>query len=397
MIKWNLISKKTSSGKEYYTVYFRIKTADNKVKAINKSTGILVKKGNKRLAEQKAQEIVSQYEDISYCDFFDMTLDKYMLDYLERLKPDLKATTYDNYVSMYKRHIQPYFSTLNLPLKQIKPMHITAYINAKMDEVSANTVIKQFRLISQCMQDAVINDIIKANPCHKVKPPKKSKPQHDWYNEQELKTLLNIAKDTVLEVPIFLAVMFGLRRSEIIGLKWSAIDWNKRTLTICGSVTRAKQPDGTIKDVYSDSLKTEASNSTYILDDISYEYLHNLYENNMQIISNVDDYKEYVCVNAIGERLKLDYITHKFSKLLKANGLRQIRFHDLRHSALSLLSNSFSMKAVQSYARHSEYNITANTYCHTDNQEMLKETSAICNVLEIDKFCKNTMQEQKIG
>ena len=397
MIKWNLISKKTSSGKEYYTVYFRIKTADNKTKAINKSTGILVKKGNKKLAEQKAQEIVSQYEDISYCDFYDMTLDKYMSDYLQRLKSELKATTYDNYVSMFNKHIQPYFSQTGLKLKEIKPLHIQGYINSKLEEVSANTVIKQFRLISQCLQDAVVNDIIKSNPCHKVTPPKKSKPQHDWYTEEELKTLLNVAKDTVLEVPIFLAVMFGLRRSEIIGLKWSAIDFESRTLTICGSVTRAKQSDGTIKDVYSDSLKTEASHSTYMLDDVSYTYLHNVYVHNMQMISNTDDYKEFVCVNEIGKRLRLDFVTHKFSKLLKANGLRQIRFHDLRHSALSLLSNSFSMKAVQSYARHSEYNITANTYCHTDNKEMLKETSAICNVLEIDRFCNNNLQEQKIG
>ena len=195
--------------------------------------------------------------------------------------------------------------------------------------------------------------------------------------------------------------MFGLRRDEIIGLKWSAIDWNKRTLEICGSVTRAKQSDGTIKDVYSDSLKTEASNSTYILDDDSYTYLHNLYEHNMQIISNTDDYKEYVCVNEVGERLKLDFVTHKFSKLLKANGLRQIRFHDLRHSALSLLSKNFSMKLVQEYGRHAQFNTTADVYSHIDNKDKLEETAKITEVLNIKDYTnfegKNDLLQPKVS
>ena len=393
MIKWNLSKKKTSSGNEFYTVYFRVRTADNKIKAINKSTGIKVARGNKHLAEEKAREIVAEYEDIKYSDFCNMTLDHYMWDYLQRHKPQLSNTTYDNYVSMYNRHIKPYFSKLKLSLKKIKPMHIIAYINAKLNEVKANTVIKHFRLISQCMKDAAVNDVIKSNPCEKVTSPKMTKPEHDWYNEDELKSLVSIARDEVLNVPIMLSIIFGLRRGEIAGLKWTDIDFEKKTLTINGSVVRVKQEDGKMEDVYRESLKTDASHSTYLLDDVSYAFLLNVYKQNQQLISNSNDYKEFVCVNKVGERFKLDYITHRFSKFLKKNGMRHIRFHDLRHSALSLLSNNFTMKAVQSYARHSEFNITANTYCHTDNTEMLKETSAICNILGIAEYCKSDSQD----
>lgn len=387
MIKYSLIESK-SKGNKYYTVYFRIRTAEGKTKAKHLSTGYKVAKGNKRKAEERAAEIVREYEGLTYSDYTEMTLDQYMNDYLSRHKPMLKATTYDNYVSMYSRHIQPYFSKLGLTLKNIKPMHIMGYINAKMQEVSSNTVLKQYRLISQCMQDAVINDLIKKNPCNKVTPPKRGKAEHNWYDEQDLKELLRLAYNSPLEIPIFLAVLFGLRRSEIVGLKWSAIDWNERTLTICGSVTRAKQADGSIKDVYNDSLKTQASYSTYLLDDYSYSYLLDLYNRNMKIISNTNDYKTYLCVNAVGERLKLDYITHSFSRFLKKNNLKHIRFHDLRHSTISLLSRHFEMKQVQSFARHANYTMTADTYSHINSRDKLEETALITRVLGIDKYCE---------
>ena len=197
-----------------------------------------------------------------------------------------------------------------------------------------------------------------------------------------MKNLLTVSKGTSIEVPVFLAVMFGLRRSEIIGLKWSDIDFENRTLTINGAVTRQKDGDKII-DVYDTSLKTEASHSVYNLNDEICKYLSDLYSHNMNLISNVTDYKEFVCVNEIGERLKLDYITHKFTKLLKQNDMRHIRFHDLRHSTLSLLANSFSMKNVQGYARHANFNITADTYSHFDSANTLLELNTLCSTLGI--------------
>lgn len=387
MIKYS-INEKTVKGNKYYTVYFRVPMADGTKKAINKSTGYKVAKGNKRKAEEKAKKIVSEYEGLVYSDYSEMLLGDYVEDWIKRQKQTLRATTYDNYVSMLNKHIKPYFNSRKLKLKSIKPMHIQDYINTKLQEVSPNTVCKQLAIIKTAMQDAVINDIIKTNPCYKVKLPKKEKSKHDFYTEQELAQLLKVAKGTTIEVPIFLAIFFGLRRSEIIGLKWSAIDWENKTLEISGSVTREKQDDGKWIDTYSDNLKTESSHSIYQLNDTAYSYLHNLYLHNQTIISNVDDYKEYVCVNAIGERLKVDYVSHKFKKILRQNNLREITFHDLRHSVLSLLSNYYSMKNVQGYARHANFNITADTYCHIDNTAKLAETDTICNVLGLNNYCE---------
>ena len=77
---------------------------------------------------------------------------------------------------------------------------------------------------------------------------------------------------------------------------------------------------------------------------------------------------DYLCIDAVGNLLKPDYITAKFRKLLKANNLPPIRFHDLRHSCISLLANDsrFSMKQIQDYARHAIFLTNANIYSHTN-------------------------------
>ena len=376
------VRKKKVKGNEYFVVFFRVPTTDGKLKAMEKSIGAVSSVGGIRKAKEKAKEIISQYEDLLYSDKSEMLLGDYVSDWIERQKTMLKPTTYDNYVSMLNRHIKPFFNNKKLKIKDIKPYHLQEYINAKLTEVSPNTVCKQLAVIKTAMQDAVINDLIRSNPAYKVKSPKKRKAKHDFYTTSELETLLTATKGTPLEVPIFLATLFGLRQSEVIGLRWSDIDLENKTLTITGSVTR-HCTDGKWIDVYDETLKTEASNSTYVLNDFVCEYFRDLYERNQNLISNTTDYKEFVCVNEIGERLKLDYVTHKFSKILKQNGLRHIRFHDIRHSALSLLAQTHSMKLVQGYARHANFTITADTYCHIDHAETLTELNTLCEALGI--------------
>lgn len=379
------VNIKNVKGNGYYVVNFR--NAQGKV--VEKSTGMKPNKDTLRQAEKRAKEIVSEYagqhtrEEVqahAVPDEDGVLLGTFIADWVERQKPLLKATTYDNYISMLNCHIIPYFNERKLKLTDIKPIHLQNYMNQKLTRLSSNTVRKHFSLIKTAMQDAFINDFIVSNPAYKVKMPKKNKPQHDFYTADVLKRLLTASKGTELEVPIFLAAMFGLRRSEVIGLRWKDIDFNNKTMTINGSVTR-HCIDGKWKDVYDDTLKTDASHGTFALNDSVCSYFKNLYEHNMSLISNVDDYKEFVCVNGIGERLKLDYITHKFNKLLKQNGLKHIRFHDLRHSVLTLLSKQYSPTVLKGYARHASCSTTTDIYCHSDIDDTLMELDTICAAL----------------
>lgn len=408
------INVKNVKGNEYYVVNFR----NSEGRAVGKSTGMKPHRDSIRQVEKKAEQIVSEYfadnaapidtptapaapfpsvDTLSSGAFTQeqlrqlaailsqtqpaangMPFNDFAEDWLNRSRSDLANTTYVNYVGMLQKHIEPYFS--GKMLSDIKPMHLQDYINQKKTEISVNTVSKHISLIGTIMEDAVRNELIQSNPVRKLKSFQKERPQNSFYNAEELTHLMSVSRGTEIEVPIFFAVMFGLRRSEIIGLRWSDVDFTNRTLTINGSVTRSCV-DGRWIDTYDTTLKTNASHSTFSLNDSICEYLRELREHNMALISNTTDYEEFICVNAIGERLKLDYITHKFTKLLEQNGLRHIRFHDLRHSSLTLLAQHYSIKNVQGYARHANFKTTADVYCHFDSAATLKELDTLCSAL----------------
>lgn len=98
--------------------------------------------------------------------------------------------------------------------------------------------------------------------------------------------------------------------------------------------------------------------------------------------SYIKDYVDYVCVNEIGDLIKPHYVTTAFPDLLKANGMRHIRYHDLRHSCASLLlANGVPMKQIQEWLGHSDFSTTANIYAHLDYSSKLTSADAMLNGL----------------
>ena len=93
-------------------------------------------------------------------------------------------------------------------------------------------------------------------------------------------------------------------------------------------------------------------------------------------------YAGYVYINAMGDLIKPHYVMEQFPKLLDANGLRRIRFHDLRHSCASLmLANGVPMKQIQDWLGHSDFSTTANIYVHLDYSSKLTSADAMLNGL----------------
>lgn len=370
-------------NKGIYHVSFRV--TDQNGKRIQKqlSTGIKAEKGNKRKAEQRMKEILEQWENVVAITNNSLLCD-YIADWVERDKSRVQITTYDGYKHMLNKYIYPYFKNTRLNVQDVKPMHIEKYCAEKIEGgLSPNTVIKHLAIIRTALQDAVKNGIIRTNPADLVEKPKKIKPKHDYYKQEELQKLLSVVRNTNIEVPVFLAVVFGLRRSEVLGLTWSAIDFDNMTLTICNKVTRGIV-DGKVTEVVSDTLKSETSNRTFMLNEAVRNYLADVRKRQEERPRRTNKYIDYVCVNEIGELLKPDYVTHKFNDLLAENNMRPIRFHDLRHSCISLLvNNNFNMKLVQEYAGHADFTITANTYAHTDLTEKREEVNAITELLAI--------------
>jgi integrase len=164
-----------------------------------------------------------------------------------------------------------------------------------------------------------------------------------------------------------LSVKDGLRRSEVIGLKWSAIDFSENTLTVRHTVHSTEE-----WIVAKDRLKTKSPYRTLTLEPfVRGELLRRRekQERMKKVMRSAysKEYTDYVCVDALGKLYDPDFVTGHFGQLLKKHNLKKIRFHDLRHSCASvLLAQGVLVKQIQEWLEHSDMSTTANIYSHLD-------------------------------
>jgi integrase len=168
-----------------------------------------------------------------------------------------------------------------------------------------------------------------------VERPKKEHYIPAYYDSQEINRLFELVAGTDLEVPVKLAAFYGLRREEVLGLRWKAIDFEENTITINHTVTQIEENGKTVT-VASDTTKTKSSMRTLPMVPQFRELLLRKKEEQAELRRVCGkcynkEFLDYVCVNALGERIKPSYLTNSFPAFVVKNGMRRIRFHDLRH------------------------------------------------------------------
>lgn len=295
----------------------------------------------------------------------DISIDDFIDKYLEILTNRVKANTYNFYIDMIDKHIKPYFAQLDLTLQELGIQDIQNYYNKKCNILSANTVIKHHAFIHQMLDYAVSIDLIPKNPSDYVKLPRKVKFNPVSYDVKNILNLFNIALDSSIKDVIFITAFMGLRRSEVLGLQWSSINLEDKTMTISRTAVKNKS-----EVLYSDTTKTNSSHRTLVIPDFLLCYLMNLKKeqeaNKIYFGTEYID-SDYVCKRADGSLFKPDYISHTFHSLIIKNQLIPIRFHDLRHfSASYLLYRGVTMKEIQEFLGHSSINTTSDIYAHLD-------------------------------
>lgn len=363
---------------------------DNKWKTKWVSTKIPAVKGNKKLANAKLEEIKKQFQEEINSDHIDneeILFVDYMKKWLKMIKASVEETTYNGYKSIVNGRVSDYFSNKKITLQNIKPKHIQDFYQYLLDDgLSGNTVKHYHANIRKALQYAMKTDIIPSNPADKVDLPKIEEYNPNFYTSDEVKTLLNEVIGTKLEIPVMIDCFYGFRRSEVIGLKWSAIDFENKTITINHTIT---QSNG--KLIIRDKTKTKSSKRTLPLEPIVESFLLELkekQEKNKELCGNSynQEWLEYICVDVCGNLIRPDYVTETFLKLLKKKNLKQIRFHDLRHTCASiLLKNGANMKEIQAWLGHSNYNTTANLYAHLDTSSVNDVGKVITNVFGTKK------------
>lgn len=311
----------------------------------------------------------------------------FMLSWLDVIKRSVSPVTFSSYSEMVKGITVPYFRKTGIRLSALKPRDIQAFYDEKIKTVSANTVIHYHANIHKALDMAVKLELITSNPSDHVELPKKNRFVGNFYNSDELNELFVAAKGTKLELPILFGAFYGLRRSEAVGLRWEAIDFENNTITIRHTVTTCRI-DGKKVMVAADRTKNKSSMRTLPLVPFFKERLLCLQDqqNKQRKLcggSYCRDFRGYICVDEMGVLIKPDYISAAFPKLLDRHGLRRIRFHDLRHSCASLLlAHGVPMKQIQEWLGHSDFSTTANIYSHLDYTAKLNSAETLVTSLD---------------
>ncbi len=383
-------SLQTKNRKYYVVVAYKDEFGKDKRKWY--ATG-LEEKGNKRKAEEKLKEIIRDFENGNLEVALSQNKDKGILfgDYLQQwllsIKNNVEEITYESYgrnINIMKK----YFNEKQVYLNDLKPYNIQEFYNhLYQNGRSGNTAVHYHVLIRQALQNAVKLEMIDKNVADFVDRPKKDKYQAEFYNKQELMQLFEVVKGDPLELVIYITAYYGLRRSEVIGLKWSAIDFENKMVKINHKVVKA---DGIL--IGKNKMKNKTSNRTLPL----IPQIENLLrqakqtqENNRKLCgrSYNTKYLDYICVNPMGELLSPDYLSQHFRIIQNNFGLKHIRFHDLRHSCASLmLANGVPMKQIQEWLGHSTFQTTADIYAHLDYSSKISSANTISNALTFEEI-----------
>ena len=346
------------------------------------STGLTVK-GNRKRAEDMLYEVKKEQEallkgmprldNLLFADF----MEKWLVAIRNDTKNPIKLTTFGGYQMNVQKTIAPYFRKKRILLIELTADDINEFYDEQLERVTGMTVTKYHANISKALKYAVKRNYIPHSPMDRVNRPSTKRFVGKYLKQSEAVKLFEAVKGHKIELGVILGAFYGLRRSEIIGLRWESINFEANTITIEHTVTEA-MIDGKREIIADDTTKTKSSYRTLPLVPAIRSKLLSVQseqEQNRKLCGksyNKSDGK-YIYTDALGNRIKPNYLTSAFPEFMTKNGFNRLRFHDLRHSCASLLlANGVSLKEIQEWLGHSDFAITANIYAHLEFDSKLK-------------------------
>ena len=291
--------------------------------------------------------------------------------YQEYVKKELAPKTVISYRNHLEKRILPALGHLDIHnIRPIDVLHFTHELQEKGQRfdkrktpLSDKSIQYCFRVLSSMLQDAVEWQIIETNPCLHVRRPRVRRTKVKVPTEQLTRDILAALEGEPLlyQAIIYLAIDSGLRRGELMGLKWSDIDFETKTL----HVVRSNQ-SLTGRGTFSKTPKTEESIRDVAVSDNSLELLRQLHVMQMKQKFKLGEQWQdgnWVFAGKNGKALYDSTPSHWFTKFLKRKNLPHISFHSLRHlSATILIAQGIPLKNVSSRLGHADIKTTANIY-----------------------------------
>ena len=380
-------------------LYAVIQCPENgKTKAVWRALG-LPEGANQTAVKRAYREVVDKFEReyAERCErdgkpTADIPIFDYMSAWLEKRKPSIQVNTYTSYHGIIHGRIKQYFGARkHITVGNLTPKDVEKFYEMLFSTgVVANTVIHYHTALHAAFKQAFKDEMIDVNPFDRIDRPKKNKFHGENYAEEELVSLLKLTADDPIYPAIILAGGMGLRRSEALGVRWSRIDWEQHTVLLDTKIVEySENGHGVVRP--EEEMKNKSSRRTLPIPDPVFEMLEN--QKAQQELSRKmfkgsynREFDDYVCTDKLGNLIKPSRVTNRFGTLLKKYGMRDIRYHDLRHTFASiLLGKDVPLINVSSFLGHSDISTTANIYAHLDKSAKQSSADIISDIFKEQK------------
>src|SRR5262249_54987335 len=353
--------------------------------------------GTKREAQAELNRLLSRRNEGTYIDPTKMTVGEYLQHWLVvHVDRRVAAKTAARHRGIVQHQIAPRLG--NVPMRKLTAVHIEAfeanlqregYVKGRKrgQGLTAQTVLHVHRTLSQALAHAVKTGVLFKNPAEQVKPPRPPSREIAILTKAEVATLLRAAEPTWLYLLVLVGVTAGMRRGELLGLRWSDLNLKAGRLTVNQSVERVRG-----KTVFK-SPKTITSRRTITLPALTIAALkvHRAAQAAERMRLGLGK-PELVFSHGDGSPMDPDSITKAFNRLIKAAGVRRITFHGLRHTHIShQLMDGIHVKIVSERAGHASISTTLSVYA-AFIPNMQADAAA-----GVDKWLRQALAEQAGG
>ena len=292
-----------------------------------------------------------------------VTLEQYMPAWLDGKALSQRPQTVVQYRQIASQHILPLLGRLRL--QEIQPPHLNRLYLTKQEEGRGARTVQLIHTVLHCiLKQAVRDGILGRNPADGVQRPKVEQTEMHILSEEQAQRLVIASQNTRYGMLFYLALMTGMREGELLGLKWSDLDWTKGMLHIQRQLQHTKGLGCVLVPPKTKAGRRQIKLGLETLDRLA-THRDQL---ELQRAATRERWEEngLIFPNTLGKPMSLKHMYLEFKSMLKENGLPNIRFHDLRHTSLSfLLDSGMPVNTVQQRAGHSKASVTTDTYGHS--------------------------------
>ena len=327
-------------------------------------------RGTKKDAERELARILNTIGEGTYVETTKITVGEYLERWLfSYADTSVSPKTSERWREIIEKHLFPEFGAL--PLRNLTPLHIQEYEIRALHSgrrdgkggLAPRTVHHHHRVLHQALKHAVRWRMIARNPAEDIDPPKTEQTEIHTLNEADASVLLKATKPTRLHVPTVLALTTGMRRGEVLAVRWQDIDLDGANLTVNQSLEQTKRHGLRFKPPKSKKGRRRIALSPLTVAALRRQKVAQLEERISLGLGRNDDGLVFTTIE--GETVNPRNFSKEFDRIVKRSGIERITFHALRHTHITqLLKDSENIKVVSERAGHASVAITLDIYGH---------------------------------